>query len=186
VEGEPLTIQNEKCKMKNAGSIADLLSRLEKWLKKKRPHFLKGLAPGATKIQLDGLQTELNLALPADLRDFLSWHDGKKEDCMGRFEEDWLLMSCDQIIAAKGDLDHDAGSTGWNPAWIPFLDNNAGDFLCLDTTEAKAPVRGFWLGNKEHQIVAPSLADWLADFVDNVEKGNYEEDPERGSFMRRS
>jgi cell wall assembly regulator SMI1 len=127
---------------------------------------------------------ELNLTLPADLRELLSWHDGQGEDFIGRFEQDWLLMSCQQIIAAKGDLDHDAATTGWNSAWIPFLDNDAGDFLCLDSSKPRAPVRGFWLGEKEHQIVAPSLTDWLADFVNNVEKGNYEEEPERGSFLR--
>ena len=162
-----------------------LLDRLESWLKTHRPRFLRGLAPGASKTQLEGLQMELNLTLPADLRELLSWHDGQGDDFIGRFEQDWLLMSCDQILTAKGDLDHDAASTGWNAAWIPFLDNDAGDFLCLDTSQPKAPVRGFWLGEKEHQIVAPSLADWLANFVENMEKGNYEEEPERGSFLRR-
>jgi cell wall assembly regulator SMI1 len=169
----------------NPNPIPDLLDRLERWLKKNRPHYLKDLPRGASDIQLAGLETELNLRLPADLRGFLSWHDGQGENTMGRFEQDWLLMSCDEIIAAKGDLDHDAATTGWNAAWIPFLDNDAGDFLCLDTGQPKAPVRGFWLGEKEHGIVAPSLADWLADFVANVEKGNYEEDPERGGFLRR-
>jgi cell wall assembly regulator SMI1 len=168
----------------NSKTISDLLKRLENWLKKNRPHFLKGLSPGATSFQLDGLQAELNLKLPVELRSFLSWHDGQGEEFIGCFEQDWLLMSCEQIMAAKGDLDHDAPSTGWNPAWIPFLDNNAGDFLCLDTSQAKAPVRAFWLGEKEHEVVAPSLTDWLADFVENVEKGNYQEDPERGSFLR--
>ena len=166
--------------------IRDLLDRLETWLKKHRPRFLRGLAPGASRTQLDGLQRELNLTLPADLRELLSWHDGQGEDFIGRFEQDWLLMSCDQIMAAKRDLDHDAVTTGWNPAWIPFLDNDAGDFLCLDTSQPMAPVRAFWLGEKKHEIVSPSLADWLAEFVENVEKGNYQEDPERGSFLRRS
>ena len=171
-------------KSSDSQSIPDLLARLEKWLKKNRPRFIKGLPPGANKVQLDGLQRELNLTLPADLRQLLSWHDGQGEDFIGRFEQDWMLMSCDQIIAAKGDLDHEAGSTGWNSVWIPFLDNDAGDFLCLDTSQPNAPVRGFWLGEKEHKIVAPSLGAWLGDFVDNVEKGNYQEDPERGSFLR--
>src|SRR5262249_48335599 len=138
-------------KSSNATPISDLLARLEKWLKKNRPHFLKGLPPGASQIQLDGLERELNLTSPADLRELLSWHDGQGEDFIGRFEQDWLLMSCDQILAAKGALDHDAASTGWTPAWIPFLDNNAGDFLCLDTSKPQAPVRGFWLGEKEHE-----------------------------------
>jgi cell wall assembly regulator SMI1 len=166
--------------------IPDLLPRLENWLKKHRPRFLEGLPPGASEVQLDSVQRERNLTLPAELRQFLSWHDGQGEDFIGRFEQDWLLMSCEEIMAAKGELDHDAAATGWNSAWIPFLDNDAGDFLCLDTSQANAPVRSFWLGAKEHKIVAPSLRDWLADFVANVEKGNYEEDPERGSFLRRS
>ncbi len=170
----------------NPNPVHELLDRLERWLRRNRPHFIKSLPPGAAQAQLNELQAKLGLPLPEELRTLLAWHNGQGEDFIGRFEQDWLLMSCEQIVAAKGDLDHDAASTGWNPAWIPFLDNDAGDFLCLDTSQAKAPVRGFWLGQKEHEIEAPCLTDWLADFVENVEKGNYEEEPERGSFLRRS
>jgi cell wall assembly regulator SMI1 len=168
----------------NDARVSKVLSRLERWLAKHRRRFLAGLAPGAAPAALDALQAQLGMPLPKALRTLLAWHNGQGEDLIGRFEEDWLLMSCDAIAAAKRDLDQNSSAAGWQKAWLPFLDNDAGDYLCLDTAAAAEPaVRAYWLG-KASQIVASTLADWLEDFVGNVEKGKYVEERERGSFIR--
>jgi hypothetical protein len=41
-----------------------------------------------------------------------------------------------------------------------------------------------WRGRPDHPTVADSLAAWAADFLADVEAGRYEEDPERGEFLR--
>ncbi|MCC6419132.1 MAG: SMI1/KNR4 family protein [Gemmataceae bacterium] len=165
------------------------LARLERWLAKHRPRFLANLRPGATPIELDALRAQLGMELPEGLRTLLAWHNGQGEDHAGQFEQDWRLMSADQIVAAKRELDLQApgngARTGWEPSWIPCLDDDAGDYLCLDTSLPGEPVRAFWLGNAEHPIVAPSLADWVKDFVEAVEAGAYHVEPERGTFLRR-
>ena len=121
-----------------------------------------------------------------DLRRLLAWHNGQQPDFPGRFEQDWGLMSTDEIAAAKGDLDADAESSGWSPTWVPFLDDDAGDYLCLDTGKATAPVRAFWQGRRGHPIISAALTAWLEEFVAALERGEYVEDPERGTFLRRS
>jgi hypothetical protein len=67
---------------------------------------------------------------------------------------------------------------------VPFLSDGAGNYLSLDTSQPGAPVREYWAGSPEQPVVAPSLAAWLEDFVNAVERGEYEQDPERGSFLR--
>ncbi len=93
-------------------------------------------------------------------------------------------MSGSRILAAKRELDQDPARTGWQKAWLPFLDNDAGAYLCLDASRAKAPLRAFWLDQSNHRVMAPSFGSWLKNFVANVENGKYVEDPERGSFLR--
>ncbi len=152
-----------------------LLKRLQRWLARHRRHYLKCLLPPASAAELDGL--------PDELRVLLGWHNGQSEECIARFQENWLLMSAEQITAAKRDLDTDAAKSGWQPAWVPFLDDDAGNYVYLDTAQPGHPVREFWLGNKTHEVVAPSLTAWMETFVHDVEQGKYTEDPERGTFL---
>src|SRR5579871_5861611 len=144
-------------------SVTALLARLERWLARHRRKFLKSLPPGASSADIDNLQHRLGLPLPAELRELLAWHNGQGDEFIGRFEQDWLLLCCQAIAATKNDLDQDS-ATGWNKAWIPFLDNDAGDFMFLDTSQPGNPVRHFVLGQTEPVLVAASLSDWLRDF----------------------
>lgn len=159
--------------MAHPNSVRDLLDRLQCWLEKHRPRYLSGLNPPATCADLSDLEAELGRPVPADLKSLLRWHNGQAKGFSGAFENAWLFMSCADIAAATSNADCPAG-------WIPFLDNDAGDFLCLDSAAA---VRAFCLGNSDHPVVAACLDDWLADFVSHVEKGHYVEEPERGHFL---
>jgi len=171
---------------KSAVGIPQLLERLERWLLKRRPRYLSGLNPPATAVQLKDLAGKVGQPVPEELQELLRWHNGQAPGFIGAFEQNWLLMSCRNIADAKKSLDADADQTGWRKESIPFLDDDAGDCLYLDTTAREVPVRAFCLGNAEHAVVAPSLAAWLEDFVTHVERDRYVEDPERGTFLRRS
>lgn len=167
--------------------VTGLLKRLERWLSQHRRRYLEGLLPPASPAELEAVQTALGRPIPDDLRALLSWHNGQSEDLIGHFQEDWDLMSTKQIVSLKRELD--AGEdvpAGWQPVWIAFLEDNSRDFVCLDSGAAGAPVREVWQGKTEHAVVAPSLAAWLAAFVQDVESGKYHEEPERGSFLRRA
>jgi cell wall assembly regulator SMI1 len=170
-------------KTTSPGKMDKLLERLEKWLAKHRRHFLEGLRPGASAAELDQLQSAIGRPLPDSLRTLLAWHNGQGDDFPGRFEQDWNLMSTDRIAEVKRELDAEREG-GWQPDWIPFLDDDAGDHLCLDAGRPGAPVREFWQGRSDHAILAPSLEAWLEDFLKAAEAGAYHEDPERGSFLR--
>ena len=136
------------------------LARIDAWFAKHRPRYHAGLHPGA---EVKGL--------PAPVRALLAWHNGQSADFVGCFEENWFLMSADEIRAA------DVGETGWTA----FLDDDAGNYLCVD---ADGAVRLYSLDETAPASVAPSLSQWLRGFADHLERGDYVEDPERGTLVR--
>jgi cell wall assembly regulator SMI1 len=168
-----------------AGAVATFLNRLEQWLAKHRRRYLEGLLPGASAADLEACDAALGIPLPGDLRALLTWHNGQSTDFVGHLERNFDLLRASQIVDAKKALDAgDRAQTGWQPVWIPFLQDDADNCVCLDTGQEGVPVREFWQGRKDHPVVAPSLAAWLETFVTAVEKGEYHEDPERGTFLR--
>ena len=144
------------------------LKRIDAWLAKHRPRFHAGLNPGAADTELTGL--------PEELRVLLAWHNGQSGDFVGCFEEHWFLLSAAEIKAA------DFGVTGR----CPFLNDDSGNFLCLNTTKTPATVWAYYSDDTTAGVVARSLTSWMATFADELEAGHYVEDPERGTLMRKS
>jgi cell wall assembly regulator SMI1 len=161
-----------------------LLGRLAHWMGQHRRRFLEGLAPGATSEQLAALHGALGVPLPDDLRELLAWHNGQDDESAGSFEGHWYLMNTHEIESAWRELTAHA-ERGWRREWIPFLEDDRGNYVFLDTSHPGGTVREAWERNPEQPTVAPSLAAWLQDFVDAVERGQYAQDPERGLFLRR-
>jgi cell wall assembly regulator SMI1 len=160
-----------------------LLTRLDAWLAKKRPRFQKNLLPGASAADLAGLEKSLGKPVPGQLQEWLRWHNGQGDDFVGYFEGHWLLMSSSKIAAAKAELDETGADEGWNKAWLPFLDDDGGNFVCLDLSQPEPAVVVFWMGASPEKK-APSLEAWLGDVVSALEAGLYHEDPERGTLNR--
>jgi cell wall assembly regulator SMI1 len=165
-------------------ALPDLLRQLDEWLARHRKRFYHALLPGASAADLQALEKALGSPIPEELRTWLSWHNGQSADVVGAFEGSWNLMSAEDIAQAKEELDAEAHE-GWHKAYIPFLDDDHGDYLCLDPHTAGVPVRECWRGRAEHAAIAPSLTAWVRDFVTALERGTYHEDPERGTFLRR-
>ena len=103
----------------------------------------------------------------------------------GAFERDFFLMSTEQIAQVTKDLEGEPRN-GWKPGLVPFLDDDQDDYVCLDTTTPAAPVAECWRGHSAPLLTAPSLTAWMDAFAAALEKGDYVEDPERGSFRRKT
>jgi cell wall assembly regulator SMI1 len=165
--------------------LMETLTRLDKWMTGHRARFHSALRPGASAAECDTLAAALDKPVPEELRTWLGWHNGQNADVPGAFEQNWNLMSAQEIADAKKELDAQPHE-GWQSSWVPFLDDDKGNYLCLDLGSPGLPVRECWLGRSDHPVAAPSLSAWLADFVAALERGDYHEDPERGAFLRRS
>jgi cell wall assembly regulator SMI1 len=168
----------------SAQRLAALLARLDVWLKQHRPRFAKCLLPGATPDRLAALQGDLADALPEELRIWLAWHNGQKTDVPVAFVQSWHLLGTQQIAHLKKELDAEK-SANWNSAWIPFLDDDNDNYVYLDTRQPGFPVRESWHGKQEHPVVGESLTAWVEQFLADLEKGHYAEDPERGEFYKK-
>lgn len=154
--------------MNAAADLQRALDRIEAWFAKHRPRFHKGLNPGASAAELAGL--------PEELRVLLAWHNGQSGDFVGCFQENWFLMSLDEIRTAGANI----------KGRVPFLDDDAGNLMCLNTTKTPAPVWAYYLDDSTAGIEAPSLAAFMSTFADDLEAGLYVEDSERGTLMRKS
>ena len=164
-------------------AIQPMLARLDDWLAKNRERYHEGLQKGATAKTFAALEKTLSRPLPAELKTWLSWHDGQDKDIIGAFHEAFCLMNAEQIGTSWQER-HKSKEPGWNDTWIPLLDDYQGDLVVLDPSSPGCAVRELWRGAASQPIVALTLAEWLAEFVGDVEAGLYEEDEERGEFQR--
>jgi len=121
----------------DARSDAELLARLDAWLKKNRKRYHKGLLPGADDKALASLEKALGRAVPEGLAALLRWHNGQEEDMIGAFVESFNLMSADEIAAAYQER---KGEKGWDAAFVPILDDYQGDHVVLDARKPELPV----------------------------------------------
>jgi cell wall assembly regulator SMI1 len=166
-----------------AGGVPPLLARLDKWLAAHRAHYQKGLLPGATPGDIDQLEKEIGCLIPDELRAWLTWHNGQNADTVGALEGRWIPMNTKEIAETKKERDAHP-TDAWQDKWVPFLDDDRGNYLAIDTGAPGHPVREVREGHSENAVVAPSLTRWLEGFVEALEQGKYHEDPERGTFFR--
>jgi cell wall assembly regulator SMI1 len=161
-----------------------VLGKIDQWLRQHRSRFHESILPGASPGDCEHLATTLGIRLPEDLHAWLTWHNGQNPDVPGALEQSWILMSVEEIIDAKKELDEE-GHKGWEKHWLPLLDDDNGNYLCVDVATPHLPVLECWRGREDHPVISPTLAAWAHDFLTALEKGEYREDPERGTFMRR-
>jgi len=163
--------------------LQGILTRLDQWLRKHRPGFVKQLRPGASAKDLSNLEAALGVPTPEELRALLAWHNGQDAGSTAGFEEDWMLMSTADIAEARQALSNAPQLKGF----VPFLDDDAGNYLGIDVASPGRPVSMYGEDTPtERRIVSPSMGAWLEDFVSACEQGDYREDPERGSFLKTS
>lgn len=161
--------------------------RLEAWLKANNPALLADLNPPASDFDIQNLERQLGVKLPTDFVECLKVHDGQRGAAGWLFQDAEFLSSqriLDEWAIWKGlldggDLDHtkaepEAGiqSAWWNPKWIPFTYNGAGDHLCLDLDPASGGRAGqiitLWHDDGARKKKGDSFARWFSEFVDKT------------------
>lgn len=159
------------------------LARIDQWLAAHRPAYYARLRPGAGDADLDAFERRCALPpLPASFRALYRWRDGQDVACSEGFEANRMFSRLATVAAHKEMLDEMIGTDfddprWWRRAWVPFLDNGAGDHVCLDLTAedggAPGQVRHFWHDSEDRRATHASLDAWLADLADAMEAGAY-------------
>ncbi|WP_157170910.1 SMI1/KNR4 family protein [Nocardia araoensis] len=143
--------------------------------------------PGASAADIDDVVRRVGDRLPPLLRDLLTWRNGQSEDYFGSLEFYWSLMSAGDIASTMDEMARIAATEGldeleWSTAWVPFLQNSFGDYLCIDLQGAFGGEPGqlikYGHDDEFRNIVWPSLEAWLETLVAAFEAGMFESENE--------
>ncbi|MEW6279367.1 MAG: SMI1/KNR4 family protein [Candidatus Eremiobacterota bacterium] len=173
---------------------AALLQRLDAFWRKNRPAHYRTLRKPASPAALASLEEELGFSLPPTFKVLYGWKNGETGNCEERFQDNYSWMPLEDVAGAYDMLCDVLGepaltaSNWWNPLWVPFLENGAGDYLCLDLDGSFGGVQGqvleFWHDEEWRDVRYPSLDAWLEVFVVSLEGGGWHLEDECGFFPR--
>ncbi|MFO0799600.1 MAG: SMI1/KNR4 family protein [Gemmataceae bacterium] len=163
--------------------VETLVVRLDRWLASNRPDYYAHLLPGTTDAQLDAFEARFSLTLPDTFRLLYRWRNGHNQLRSESLVHNLMFSSLEDIDQAKELMDGMIGTDFENPrwwrrSWVPFLENGAGDHLCVDLTAEDGGTPGqvlmFYHDWEKRPIRSPSLETWLSELVASMEDGSLE------------
>ncbi len=162
--------------------MAELVTRLDAWLREYRPAYYANLLPGLTAEELVGFERRLGVTLPSSFCVLYQWRNGQFHDDPS-FRGNRYWMCAGDIARTKELMDSLIGADfepgWWQRSWVPFLHNGGGDHLCIDTAGTGSGSPGqlveFWHDAPHRPVVAPSLESWLHNFIQSLERDRWEE-----------
>jgi cell wall assembly regulator SMI1 len=174
-------------------------TRITTWIEHNAPDLLEHLEPAADRSELAETETRLSMRLPTLLRTFYTLQNGTTAfaifPAIEPHQPAFGALPLDEIEFIEPDEDSDeseadfAADPGvrpefWNPHWIPFAANDAGDYLMLDFAPARDGRPGQVLewrhDTNERRVTAVSLEALLKQVADGLEAGKYAYDEELG------
>ena len=167
-----------------AGELAGLLGRIDHALAAHRAAFVQALAPGASPHDLDEAEKQLGRPLPGDLRTLLAWHNGQSPDGTAAFEQSFSLMNAAQIAARCRSQGQPSARLAGR---LPPLPRRPCRKLRGHRSGPARPAGPRSLARQARQPRGRLFpAPGSSSFAEGVEHGAYAEDPERGTFSRKS
>jgi cell wall assembly regulator SMI1 len=153
-------------------------------LRKEFPAYYKSLRKGASKKETQKLAKTLGVVLPDSLQALLQSNDGQKEGSDGmirlddeeycflpveQIEADWKtlkgLVDAGEFKGQKGNSDKEVRKDWWNPGWVPFAGNGAGDYVCVDTVPTASGKVGQVISTSHESARRVQLASSLDEFL---------------------
>jgi cell wall assembly regulator SMI1 len=119
--------------------------------------------------------------LPGAFRQLYRWRNGHDQLHSESLVDNLMFSSLEDIAHHKELLDDLIGSDfedprWWRRSWVPFLENGAGDHLCVDLAAEDGGTPGqvlmFYHDWERRPVRSPSLEAWLADLVASMESGS--------------
>jgi cell wall assembly regulator SMI1 len=138
---------------------------------------------GADQEDINSIEEDLDITLPAEYRAFLEWHDGTDDREFMSVEE--ILDTAEELLdeeelnledaedpQAEAAALNRTGTSGLTKdgnfvrGWVPFYDYGTGDFDCLDCAPGPKGAHGQVIrySASSKGIVAASFTEWLESF----------------------
>jgi len=174
--------------------------KIEKWLETNAKHVLDSLQPGATDKEIAETERYLGVKFPKEVKEVYKIHNGQYSGKMLGFIEGREFLSLEEIksqwqiwkeLVEGGDFEGNEGEPDgpvkpdwYNLKWIPITYNGSGDHHCIDLDPAEGGNVGqiieMWHDEGTRTVVATNLKEWLKEFVNALEEGEYEVSDEYG------
>jgi cell wall assembly regulator SMI1 len=160
--------------------ISQYIERLDKWLAVNRPSYYAQLQAGVNEAQLKQFEEQFKMTLPDTFHQLYKWRNGQLVSSYVALQGNRRLLSLEEIASVKDMLDGMIGfdfedPSYWRKAWVPFLSNGGGSYLCLDMSAedggTAGQLIGFWKADVDRPIEHASLDTWLVDLVQTIEAG---------------
>jgi cell wall assembly regulator SMI1 len=160
--------------------VEGLIGRLDRWLAANRPDYYAHLLPGVTEAQLDAFEAQFSLKLLEAFRRLYRWRNGHDQLRSESLVYNLMFSSLEDIARVKELMDGMIGADfedprWWRQSWVPFLENGAGDHLCIDLAAENGGTPGqvlmFYHDWEQRPVRSPSVEVWLADLVASMEGG---------------
>lgn len=137
------------------------------------------LRDGATSEQFIQLEQKLGVTFPEPMKQLYSVHDGQEETMEVQvLLRNLTFLSVEQMMETWQFLQEEFDPDGWepeagkgvkpflwNPRWIPFATNGAGDYVCIDTDPADDGVHGqvlyFWHDWESRTVEAEDVFQFI-------------------------
>lgn len=142
---------------------------IEAWLHIAAPESLVHLSPGATEQQVQAVEAALGFPLPEDLKASWTLHNGTAAFFFGG----WGFLTLEQMAVVS---QAERAFEDWPPTHLPFAEDGAGGYLCVDMERSKGEQMGqivFFDHALGERLVAPSFWLLMAGFVNDLEDGEY-------------
>ncbi|MFJ9130334.1 SMI1/KNR4 family protein [Streptomyces sp. NPDC102340] len=163
--------------------VADAWRRIQSWLHQHAPATTDKLLPGASDAEIDALQQELGVRIPAGLRALWRHCPGVQPGPWVRFLlGNWTPMKFDSVIRKywsmlemqqhEDELNNRRSEPGeefllWRASWVPFCSDTDRLFgLCLDAETGKL---WSWSKYAERAVEFESLSCYLEEMADVLE-----------------
>jgi cell wall assembly regulator SMI1 len=177
-------------------TMSPTLSALTTWLGQHLPATLADLAEPASDEAIAALEAHCGLALPETAKAIWRWHNGQHGAASGLFyglqflslaaiAEEWNitrdLLHDDPTLASGEASSSPVGhvkAVTISLAWLPLASDGGGNFLGLNLDPGAlgqvGQVISFGADEHHQRVLAPSLNDWLAWLLNQLEAGNFQ------------
>lgn len=179
-----------------SGTVAERWEAIRSWLQSNHPHALKGFLAPASEAQIVAAEETLGTALPEDYRQFLAIHNGQDEFAAATMEMTCALVPVEKMhelrqsysevfdednVAVEGDINPAIRPVEHSQGWLPIGRSARGrDYVCLDMDPTEKGTKGQVIRTavdfNDHELLAPSFADFLSRFLEDLQSGDSEVD----------
>ena len=170
--------------------MEELIQNFDVLLQQKWSSFYQTLLPGISAEDIESLESKLGINLPEEFKLFYQWKNGQSTNKVKPLWYNRNLMNIEEVLEtwtcmnellALGEFEQ---PNWWDPHWIPFAENGAGDYYVLDLVGSFGGTPGqvieFWNGDVDRNIYFASFSKWLETIISAIEQGyqNLESDSE--------